>query len=565
MKFYDIVKKPNKVNYLKEAYTGQFTIGFELEGICTWGKYLAGEDFHLPSYGAYSERNQPTGGARILKEYLDKIFKIEGSSGDSKIESDSSLNTRGIEDLSDYRDAWNFEYATNKIPFNAKNLEIIYNGLSKLDEEGIFTNNSCGFHIHMSFPEITKKEVAWIMCCIAIDEKLIDEMLQLKTKDYGTLQLFDTTINGATGEEISGYAKINFLLDIRNAIEEKDYTKLDELLNNNKYRVLHIASDKGTIEWRGPRGFLNYGDVDVVKAFVLKWYKIMSKIAKMTQVTTYQGTDIKIEKEELLSHLSLSHMNFDSPAEKAKLGKLENLFNMMDEDITILFSLNTKVIDKLFKHNPEKFVDEVLGTFLFMTFDLWCNLKDEVFNKIFNCVCIYYLNDWGRIMYFVRKLWYAMEESEKPFLSRLNQQNMKMLIYTCTNMILSIHSEYTLSKQGEVYEEILKDLDILNTEIFKDKFMEILKEQKYISEYIKKIMEIVQKGICDIPQYMMKYLMSTRNMGYIPMMNNLDEKYQIRLIKKDPFNIQYITNPTEKVIQMAMEMNPNVKDYIRGE
>ena len=135
MKFYDIVKKPNKVNYLKEAYTGQFTIGFELEGICTWDKYLAGEDFHLPSYGAYSERNQPTGGARILKEYLDKIFKIEGSSGESKIESDSSLNTSGISDLGSYRDAWNFEYATNKIPFNAKNLEIIYNGLSKLDEE----------------------------------------------------------------------------------------------------------------------------------------------------------------------------------------------------------------------------------------------------------------------------------------------------------------------------------------------------------------------------------------------------------------------------------------------
>ena len=37
------------------------------------------------------------------------------------------------------------------------------------------------------------------------------------------------------------------------------------------------------------------------------------------------------------------------------------------------------------------------------------------------------------------------------------------------------------------------------------------------------------------------------------------------MIQKDPFNIQYISNPTEKVIKTAEQKNPNIKDYIRGE
>ena len=35
MNFNDLVKNNKQINFIREAYTGQFTIGFELEGIYT--------------------------------------------------------------------------------------------------------------------------------------------------------------------------------------------------------------------------------------------------------------------------------------------------------------------------------------------------------------------------------------------------------------------------------------------------------------------------------------------------------------------------------------------------
>jgi hypothetical protein len=53
-----------------------------------------------------------------------------------------------------------------------------------------------------------------------------------------------------------------------------------------------------------------------------------------------------------------------------------------------------------------------------------------------------------------------------------------------------------------------------------------------------------------------KLPMAVKDMDSIPMQS------QIQMIKKNPFNIRFIENPDKNVIEFAIKMNPDVKDYI---
>lgn len=556
MKFNDIIKQSNKINFLKEAFTGEFTVGFELEGICTWEKDTEDENFHLPRYGSYnphSELNQPYGGARLLKNYLDELFKLEGSTSESKIESDSSLDTKGFS-YDDFDNIWNFEYATNKIPFNAKNLEKIYNGLSQLNEEGIYTNDSCGFHIHMSFPEIDKKEIAWIMCCIAIDKDLLQDILKLDT-EYGTIQLFNSRFNGQ--DEIGGYATFHYLLDLGNAIEDKRYNEISELLNNEKYKVLHIHSENGTIEWRGPRGFLNYDDDKVIKSFILKWFKFVSKIAKMTQVSSYTGTDVTITKNELLSRLNLQ-FSLESDIEKKKKENKKKLFDSLIETPVKLFSFSSKAIKNLYEYNSRELIKIIYSLVVNDMFgEDWALLKKEVFNMIFQLYSIYFIGRDLEVLNFVLSLWYPLKSHGISLLQKLDTTNKNMIIYICSNILLNDLKSKDIDT--EEFDEIIEDLDILNTEVFKKELNAKVKNNDVID--FDKILNITT----NLPTYIWNILLNNKYIHYTSMIENIPEKYQLKMVKKDPYNIQYINTPSEKVIKSCEKLIPNIKNYIRGE
>lgn len=553
MNFNDLVKNNKQINFIREAYTGQFTIGFELEGICTWKKDSSKERFYLPDYGDYSKFNKPKGGAKLLKKYLDDLFNITGSSGDSKIESDSSLNTKGFGIESGVLSAWNFEYATNKIPFNPQNIEKIYKSLIQLNDKGIYTNDSCGFHIHMSFPEIDKKIVAWILCCIAIDKQLIEDMLYLDTDDEGgELYLFDSKVD-ESGNEIDGYATIDFLNKLSFAIKENDYKKIDNILRNDKYRVLHIHDENGTIEWRGPRGFLNYDDDKIIKAFILKWFKLVSKIAKMTQSLTYSSDGITINKEELLSHLSLKNFELNSPAEKNKRLKSKNLLNIVEEAPVKLFSLTPKAIQKMYDYNATKTVQiiyEIATNDMFG--EEWARLKNDLFNIIFEKYMEYFSSKPEEILRFCEILWYPLINNNTSLIQKLNEKNKEIILTIISDAIL------TENLSDEVFE-MAEDLNIFNSKIFQEKL-----KKKFQSNEIINFHTILDVST-NLPSYIWNILMNNRYIHFVSLIEMVPEKYQIRMVQKDPYNIQYINNPSEKVIKMAKEKIPNVKSFIRGE
>ena len=552
MNFNDLVKNNKQINFIREAYTGQFTIGFELEGICSWKKDSSEERFYLPDYGDYSKFNKPKGGAKLLKKYLDDLFNITGSSGDSKIESDSSLNTKGFGIESGVLSAWNFEYATNKIPFNPQNIEKIYKSLIQLNDKGIYTNDSCGFHIHMSFPEIDKKMVAWILCCIAIDKQLIEDMLYLDTDNKGELYLFDSRVD-ESGNEIDGYARIDFLKQLLFAIKENNYKKIDNILKNDKYRVLHIHDENGTIEWRGPRGFLNYDDNKIIKSFILKWFKLVSKIAKMTQSLTYSANGITINKEELLSHLSLKNFELNSPAEKNKRLKSKNLLGIVEEAPVKLFSLTPKAIQKIYDYNATKTVQIVYETATNDMFgEEWARLKNDLFNIIFEKYMEYFSSKPEEILRFCEILWYPLINNNTSLIQKLNEKNKEIILTIISDAILTNYLS------DEVFE-MAEDLNIFNSKIFQEKL-----KKKFQSNEIINFHTILDVST-NLPSYIWNILMNNRYIHFVSLIEMVPEKYQIRMVQKDPYNIQYINNPSEKVIKMAKEKIPNVKSFIRGE
>ena len=155
-----------------------------------------------------------------------------------------------------------FEYSSIVYKFNAKNLYNLNKFFSKLDEYDMGINETCGFHTHISYKGINENDVLWITCQIAENENWIKEVTSFDDGEYHT-NFYN-----------SRYAEKEYLRAIKNAIDTKNFDYLSKLLNNEKYRVLRIHP-QGTLEWRGPRNFLNIDN---------GWIKFSKKLTKVIDI-----------------------------------------------------------------------------------------------------------------------------------------------------------------------------------------------------------------------------------------------------------------------------------------
>lgn len=169
------------------------------------------------------------------------------------------------------RDNRAFEFKSPIMNINngniSKTIRFLCEGMTKFN---IKTNDSCGFHIHMGFPEksLTHIDRLWVLLNLINDA----EMLK-KISTFHNIHLFD-------GE----YANFDLITNLTRIINNNDGTSL-----NNKLVKSGIVSDKyvvlrqhpqGTLEWRGPRGFMNDGDPDEIKDFFIKCFFPFAKWIK---------------------------------------------------------------------------------------------------------------------------------------------------------------------------------------------------------------------------------------------------------------------------------------------
>jgi len=175
-----------------------------------------------------------------------------------------------------------FEYSTNPFNITPKNIDMMIKMLSKLNQNNIYTNESCGFHVHVSFPYLKDTDLFWIICNIAVNDDVRNTLLHFKKYDF-----FDAY----------QYAKPQFLDDIKTLIKNKNIDSLKKIYSEEKYRVFRIHP-QGTLEWRGPRNFLNAGNLRDIKDFIKLLFKFVSLTNNFIDSKVIKSGDTVLTRKE---------------------------------------------------------------------------------------------------------------------------------------------------------------------------------------------------------------------------------------------------------------------------
>ena len=257
---------------MSKKLRGEFTFGFEFEGFGRLETYLQGTDAynHYDEDFDYMECNSLDGDD--YNDYYESINHFINRCLGAK-----NGRTHYDGSVKNYHDGYqSFEYSSTIYKVNAKNFKKLNNFFSKLSNYDMGINETCGFHTHISYNGITEKDAVWIVAQIACNEDWTKEVTQMVDGD-NIIDFFNQR-----------YADKEFLLKIRNNILQGNYN-IRNLFNSDKYRVLRIHP-LGTIEWRGPRNFLNLENGFM--KFTKKLTKVVDIFSKALEMNTIPCTGI---------------------------------------------------------------------------------------------------------------------------------------------------------------------------------------------------------------------------------------------------------------------------------
>lgn len=529
MRIYDILnpfKLLCETQTLEEALSTDFSIGFELEGVCTRDGFNYGD---LPSYHS---RREPRG---VVKELFDDLNKELGFDK-GKIESDSSLHP------SDDKGGWTFEYGSPVIKFNPSNINKIYNFLKKLPSLQVYTNESCGFHTHMSFEGIDKKNAAWAMCCIAIDDTMLDELKELKTSKEAIPFV-------TSWSDIKLFIRIkNELSDLR-TISDKNtiYKELSRLLgSDDKYNLVRVHP-AGTLEWRGPRNFLNGGNVDVIHEYILKVYKIIVKMAKILNSQTWSGNGIDIDRKEFEKYVQVTD-TFNSPEQKRLDNKTRNMVERIKDNPMILGSLSFQRINNMF-NNDNNLKRFIVNNYRYDSVsNVLYKLNPEIFNFIIKRV---FDDNYDFISYISNA-----ESRNYSVVNKLNKENYDRLMPILVN--------YIMDDSAWISDELIKNSKLFSKENFKY-FEKYLGKEDISKRYIKFIIKNANNFEGGLPLEWYQKLLNSKYFYYLKSFDVLPTKIQRMMVRKSPYMVQYIQHIDPQILNTLKAKYPNIEDYVLGE
>lgn len=273
--------------YLKsynEAYfTNEFTFGFEFEcftmdqnKMLELGRQYLGGEGGLEGDGSLSHNNEP------------------------------NIDSRKYQDI---------EYQSPIMKFNPVQIQNCIKFLSDLIiSSTCLTNDSCGFHVHLGFPdkENLGEQMFWVLLNLISDEDKSNTLIELLN--------FDDDVKFYSND----YAGFDFLLKLKNSTNEilqakalvKNYKTskgdlydtIRQLYSSEKYRILRMHP-QGTMEWRGPRDFMNTQNrANIVKFFTKKLYPFVMFISNALDTKEITINEVKITKNEIYE--LLQYKNF---------------------------------------------------------------------------------------------------------------------------------------------------------------------------------------------------------------------------------------------------------------
>lgn len=268
---------------LETLVPSDWTWGCELEGFISESDYdsAVGGSIH---YDEYDEESYPD--YDDLTKYFDDLIaeychNCVTSNGDAH--SDGSLHPSSGELA--------FEYSTPVF----KTLPSEYDGfisfLEGILDDGFYTTSACGFHHHLMYNGMNERDCIWIYCNLAMDTDFIEF-----TKNFDDFSLYH-----------GHWASDNELNQIKKYITENNWGNVLDLLSTEKYRLFRIHP-QGTLEWRGPRDFLNDGVIEIIKKFYYKHLPIIiNKFIEYNRSNTLFNTDIT--KEQFFNNLKEAQNN----------------------------------------------------------------------------------------------------------------------------------------------------------------------------------------------------------------------------------------------------------------
>lgn len=271
-------------NVYSEKYeVALFTMGFELEG--------------------YTQDYQD------LEYFCNNFFKSAKTLGghNGKAKGDGSLDNYQDEDETD------FEWESPVFYVTPQNIGLIIQFLKKvIKSRKIRIDETCGFHIHIKFPNAKAEELGpqmmWVIMNLVADTSATGTQAFKNILRFKDIQLYQDT-----------YASVNDFFALRNSLinyelftgESKSVDAdilrriLKAFYKREKYRILKIH-EQGTLEWRGSRGFLNNGRAlqDITDFMTKALYPFVSWISNAIAKTSLQVGGVTFRRDAIYKILS---------------------------------------------------------------------------------------------------------------------------------------------------------------------------------------------------------------------------------------------------------------------
>ena len=156
---------------------------------------------------------------------------------------------------------------------------------------GVYTNDTCGFHHHLMFNGMTERDAVWIYCNLAMDTEFLKQSGEFEDLAF-----------------VSHWASDDVFTTIRKGIQQGNFDLVLSELNTDKYRLFRLHPEHGTLEWRGPRDFLNNGEISSIKHFYYDHLQVVIKrFIEYNKMKTLFDTNIS--KQEFFNKLTEARKN----------------------------------------------------------------------------------------------------------------------------------------------------------------------------------------------------------------------------------------------------------------
>ncbi len=248
----------------------------------------------------------------------------------------STCEGSGYEDSEDRT----FEFRSPVFKCNMINLKIVIEYLDTVMKEYASTNDTCGFHVHIGFPDkfLVNEHRMWALINLASNEDMFE-----KIKDFKGIKLHETE-----------YASLSMLDNINKMLNNITLTK-EDILNQltskdyyTSYKYLAFRQHpQGTLEWRGPRGFLDLKNRQIIFDFFVK---LLYPLVRFFNDA--------IEKDKIIIH--------DEIVTK------EEFFNILKDKKKLYIPEKPQRSDGRFVNNSDNY--EVIGKF-FQTYPKYGRIK----------------------------------------------------------------------------------------------------------------------------------------------------------------------------------------------